>query len=89
MSKTVAVMIKHPGRSYDCRVNLYEVDDEATYEEIRATVMSEMLGPFQVVDISSRVDTNVRGLDLDGYRKWAVENPTLARESEERYAPHD
>lgn len=51
----VAVIIKHPFRNNDWRVDIYEVPENITYEEIKKHVESKMLGHFEVVGISDRI----------------------------------
>jgi hypothetical protein len=59
MSKQkVAVIIKHPYRDWDYRVDIVEVDDTVTDQEISDAVMGEMLGPFEVIAISRSINFN-------------------------------
>jgi hypothetical protein len=53
--KKVAVIIKHPFRHCDWRVDIYEVPEEAERNEIHDYVMSNMLGPFEIIAITSAV----------------------------------
>lgn len=50
-----AIIIKHPYRDFDWRVDLVEIDENTTEAEIKKQAESEMLGPFEVVAISRRV----------------------------------
>ena len=54
----VAVIIKHPYRDFDYRVDIYTVDEDTTNQEIHDYVMSQMLGPFEIIAITSKVNTN-------------------------------
>jgi len=53
--KKVAVIIKHLYRDYDLRVDIYDVPEEMNWDELRKYVMSQMLGPFEIVGISNRI----------------------------------
>jgi hypothetical protein len=53
--KKVAVIIKHPYRDNDFRVDIIEVDDTWGYDEIVAQIEYEMLGPFEVIGLSTRI----------------------------------
>lgn len=56
--KKVAIIIKHPFRDYDWRVDIYEVDESLTNQQIKDYVMSQMLGPFEVIAITDRINLN-------------------------------
>lgn len=51
----VGVIIKHPYRSNDWRIDIYEVSEDMDDEEITKYVYSKMLGAFEVVAISRRI----------------------------------
>ena len=53
--KKVAVIIKHPFRDWDWRVDIYEVPKDAEKQDIHKYVMSKMLGPFEIIAITSVV----------------------------------
>ncbi len=53
--KKVGIIIKHPGRDFDWRVDIVEVEDDVSHEDIEKAVKRDMLGPFEVVGISSRI----------------------------------
>lgn len=53
--KQLAVIIKHPYRDWDYRVDVYEVPIEITHEQIHKHVMSRMLGPFEVIAITEKL----------------------------------
>jgi hypothetical protein len=53
--KKVGVIIKHPFRDFDWRIDIYEVNEEMTNKEIHDYVMSKMLGPFEIIAITERV----------------------------------
>lgn len=55
--KKVAVIIKHPGRDWegDVRVDIMEVPEDTTYDEIRDKVQAEMLGPFKVLYVTEKI----------------------------------
>lgn len=57
----VAVIIKHPYRDHDWRIDMVEVDEKHTSEEeIRKVVEREMLGPFEIMGITTRItDRNI------------------------------
>lgn len=54
--ENVAVIIKHPFRDLDYRVDIYQVPSDYTNEQIRSYVMSKMLGHFQIVAITRQVN---------------------------------
>ena len=51
----VGVIIKHPYRDYDWRIDIYEVRKEMTNEEIKKYVYSQTLEPFEVMGIFRRI----------------------------------
>jgi hypothetical protein len=54
----VAVVIKHPGRDWegDVRVDIIDVPEDADREVVRQEIMRKMLGPFQVLFITDKVN---------------------------------
>lgn len=58
----VAVIIKHPGRDWegDVRVDIIDVPENTDREAIRKEVMRKMLGPFEVLYITDKVDLDRR-----------------------------
>lgn len=57
MNKKVAVIIKHLFRDFDFRVDVYEVPKETSGKDLNGYVMSQMLGPFEIVAITERLRT--------------------------------
>lgn len=55
MSK-VAVIIKHPYREHDWRVDIIDAPEDISAYDITEMVMAEMLGPFEVVGISRQIN---------------------------------
>lgn len=56
----VAVIIKHPGRDFDFRVDFYEVPGDASEADIKRYAQSQMLGPFEVIAVTGKLsDTTV------------------------------
>ena len=55
MTKDMAVIIKHPYRDFDYRVDVYTVDENTTNQELYEYVMSQMLGPFEVIAITEKL----------------------------------
>ncbi len=53
--KKVAVIIKHPFRDWDWRVDIYEVPENAENQDIHKYVMSKMLGHFEIIAITPTV----------------------------------
>lgn len=53
--KTYAVIIHHPFRGNDVRVDLYEVEDDVTAENVKARAEAKMLGPFEVLYVTRKV----------------------------------
>ena len=54
-TKKVGVIITHPGRNNDYRIDIYEVPVNMNNIEIHEYVMFQMLGPFQIVSITERI----------------------------------
>jgi hypothetical protein len=52
---TIAVIIKHPYRGNDYRVDIYEVEEETPLDDLRKHVMDKMLGPFEIVAMTTRI----------------------------------
>lgn len=61
--KKVAIIIKHPFRDFDWRVDVVEVSESATNEQITQAANKAMLGPFEVVAVTDRVNLS-RILDM-------------------------
>lgn len=53
--KRVAVIIKHPYRTNDYRIDMIEVDDTWTGKQIREQIELEMLGPFEVIGLTMQI----------------------------------
>ena len=56
--KNVGVIIKHPFRDFDWRIDIYSVKEEMTHREIHDYVMGQMLGPFEIIAITERLTFN-------------------------------
>jgi hypothetical protein len=58
ITKKIAAIIKHPGRDWegDVRVDILTVPEDADMNEIRGQLLSKMLGPFEVLFITDKVD---------------------------------
>ena len=54
--KKVAVIIKHPYRDLDYRIDIYEIHEEMNYEKLSDYINSQMLGPFQIIAMTERID---------------------------------
>jgi hypothetical protein len=52
----VALIIKHPYRDYDWRVDICEVPDDMSYDQIKAEAEKKMLGPFEVLAITEKIN---------------------------------
>jgi hypothetical protein len=66
-TKTVAVIIKHPGRDWegDVRVDLKEVPEDEPAHVTRGNAMDKMLGPFQVLYITEKVSAPVSSPSIE------------------------
>ena len=64
--KKVAVIIKHPFRDLDFRVDVYEVPEETSGKDLNDYVMSKMLGPFEIVAITERLNLTCKMPVLNG-----------------------
>lgn len=51
----LAIIIKHPYRDTDYRVDIIDVPEEIPHYLIREYIMSKMLGPFEVIAITEKV----------------------------------
>lgn len=60
-----AVIIKHPGRDYDWRVDVIDIKnpDDYTREQIERALYRKMLGSFEILAITAKVDFNA-SIDL-------------------------
>lgn len=54
----IAVIIKHPYRDNDYRVDIIDAPEDTTDVQIEREINRTMLGPFRIVAISRRVDLN-------------------------------
>lgn len=54
--KKLAVIIKHQFRDWDWRVDICEVPEDMEKHELKKYIESKMLGPFEVLGISDRID---------------------------------
>ncbi len=60
----VAAIIKHAYRDADYRVDILEVPEDWDYRQVKCSLERDMLGPFQVISITPRLDLN-RDLKLE------------------------
>lgn len=51
-----AVIIKHPYRDTDYRVDIVKVHEDISKQQIYEKIMKEMLGPFKVISITEKID---------------------------------
>ncbi len=58
--KKVGVIIKHPFRDSDWRIDIYEVPIDMDNEDIGKYAISQMLGPFEVIAITERVSLDCK-----------------------------
>lgn len=63
----LAVIIKHPGRDYDYRIDIVDVPQGTLYEDVRVIIEREMLGPFEVLAFTEKVNFD-RKIDLNKYK---------------------
>lgn len=56
--QTWAVVIKHPGRDWesDVRIDIYETSNEATELDVKRTAYQNMLGPFEVLFVTQKIN---------------------------------
>jgi hypothetical protein len=64
--KKVAVIIKHQFRDFDFRVDVYEVMEETSGKDLNDYIMSQMLGPFEIVAITERLNLTCKMPVLNG-----------------------
>lgn len=50
-----AVIIKHPGRSWDWRIDLFNAPNDIDPSKIKEYCQRAMLGPFEVMGVTSRI----------------------------------
>ncbi len=66
--KKVAVVIKHPYRDGDVRVDIVEVPDDMHPFDVKVEIERAMLGPFEVLYVTEKVNLD-RKLEIDeGYQ---------------------
>jgi hypothetical protein len=54
--KKLAVIIKHSFRDFDWRIDICEVPEDMEKNELKKYIESKMLGPFEVVGISDKIN---------------------------------
>lgn len=54
-----AVIIKHPYRDWDYRVDLITAPEDADMSKIKEQIEKEMLGPFEVLSITPKVSDRI------------------------------
>lgn len=54
--KKVAVIIKHPFRDFDYRVDIVEVPEDTLLDDVREAIEKNMLGPFEVIAMTSKIN---------------------------------
>lgn len=54
-TKKVAVIIKHPYRDYDTRIDIYTVPEDLSTHDLCVYVNSQMLGPFEIIGVTEKV----------------------------------
>lgn len=54
--RTVAIALKHPMRDWGFRVDIVEVEDNITNEQIIEAMQREVLGPFEILWLTERVN---------------------------------
>lgn len=64
ISMKIAVIIKNPYRDYDWRVDIIDVDEDADMAKIRTIIEREMLGPFEILAMTSRINFD-RNIDIN------------------------
>jgi len=50
-----AVIIKHPYRDWDYRVDVYDFDGEERHADVQKLAESKMLGPFEVLSVTAKI----------------------------------
>jgi len=53
--KKVGVIIKHPFRTSDWRIDIYEVPKDMSNEDIGDYAISQMLAPFEIMAITEQI----------------------------------
>ena len=53
--RKIAVIIKHPYRSSDFRIDIYDIPNEISDYDLIDYVNSQMLGPFEIIGLSERI----------------------------------
>ncbi len=67
----IAVIIKHPFRDFDFRVDIVDVPDETKWDDIRTLIEREMLGPFEIIGMTEKINFE-RKLDLSKLTKESI-----------------
>jgi hypothetical protein len=60
MKVKLAAIIKHQFRDYDYRVDIIEVGEDYDVADVRKKIERQLLGHFQVVAITERIDFNMQ-----------------------------
>lgn len=55
MKTVIAVIIKHPAREFDYRVDIIQVEENVTFEDAIAEHKKQMLGPFEIVSFTEKI----------------------------------
>lgn len=53
-----AVIIKHPYRDHDWRVDIVDVPHDTNPAVIRRIIEGKMLGPFEVIAVTAKLDVD-------------------------------
>jgi hypothetical protein len=59
----IAVIIKHPYRDFDWRIDIVDVPEDTKWDDIRTIIEREMLGPFEIIGLTERINFD-RKIDL-------------------------
>lgn len=52
-----AVIIKHPYRDEDYRVDVVDVNDNTSPQDIKTAIERGMIGPFEVISVTPKIST--------------------------------
>ena len=56
----VGIIIKHPYRHSDYRIDIYEIPEDMETQKLEDYVMSQMLGHFKIVAITTKINFNCK-----------------------------
>lgn len=63
--KKVAIIIKHPGRDFDYRIEIINVKNSITEDYIYTKIKNNLLSPFEIVAITQNINIHKDEFSID------------------------